>query len=185
MAPCECVLVAANPLRRPCASKRSRCGAVRKASAERSEAQLTHSSRCCSRPLPRRASGRAVPMFRLDSRRGSQAPGHVAHVIYCRVVLALLCHTHITRSITHRATSMQPPHLSTCASRSSSLLPDNMRRLSGICLCAACQGTARLNYLIASNLPLCFRATPSTSLLGGSRPEPRLQQLHRFLSTAA
>ena len=51
------------------------------ASAEQSEAQLMHSSRCYSRPLPSRARCRAVPIFRLDARRGSQAPGHVAHVI--------------------------------------------------------------------------------------------------------
>ena len=78
VAPCECVLSSANPLRRSCVSKRSRCGAVRmclelgKPSAEivRVEAlSLWHRARC---DVPSRISGCAgnlyVPSWRAKPR---------------------------------------------------------------------------------------------------------------------
>ena len=47
-------------------------------------------------------------MFRLDARRGSQAPGHVARVIYYTVLCFSLVLSH-PRHAQHRAQHHTPP----------------------------------------------------------------------------
>ena len=86
VAPCECVLVPANPLRRLCVSKRSRCGVVRmclelgEPSAEISRVEALLLSRRANAPCEcvlvtapaaksQLVTGSALPQLRLDSRK--------------------------------------------------------------------------------------------------------------------